>query len=144
MLQNAAAELVAIRERYAQFSESLLADDWPIMPQVDAAAPAGSVPATRQQSAEPAPPLATSTAWRRLAGVGWSAASYAASVAQSAAEAVGSSVRDVAGIHEGLRQHAKSHLIAVWIEGANGVPSILEQVERGLRTVAMRARELSE
>ncbi len=144
LLTDAASELVVIDERYRALAETVVACASEVMPEVSPPEAPASAAVEDEQPPEPSDSVAPPTGWNRFRELGWSTATYAASLAQSAAEVLGSSVRDVTGVHEGLRQHARGHLIAVWIEGTSDAPSVLDQVERGLRTADMRARELAE
>jgi hypothetical protein len=95
--------------------------------------PAEAVLATEAPAdgAEGAPPAdaAGSSSW-------WNVGSYIA----GAAEAVSSSVRYVAGVHGGLRDHARNHLRSVWLEEESEPPTVLGQIEAAIMGAAARAR----
>jgi hypothetical protein len=87
----------------------------------------GAAP-TASEEALPAA-AAVSSSW-------WNVGTYIA----GAAEAVSSSVRYVAGVHGGLRDHARNHLRSVWLEEEGEPLTVLRQIEAAIMGAAARAK----
>jgi hypothetical protein len=130
LFATAARELESIDEALGPISSELTRSqlDLPDTPTAGAAAPTEGA----ANVSEEAPPADAAASW-------WNVGGYIA----GAAEAVSSSVRYVAGVHGGLRDHARNHVHSVWLDEVNEPRSVLGQFEMVIRAAAARAKETS-
>jgi hypothetical protein len=128
-LAAAARELESIDEGLSPISSDLTTSrlDLPDTKPASAVTTIGAAP-TASEEALPAA-AAVSSSW-------WNVGTYIA----GAAEAVSSSVRYVAGVHGGLRDHARNHLRSVWLEEEGEPLTVLRQIEAAIMGAAARAK----